>query len=710
MSAVRHTNPLILPFVLGHLKPCHPRLLSAVLTAMAAVGAHLPAQAAQEVSELETLTITASGQETDVLNTPHAVTVLSKDDIAGSAADNVGDLLRGEPGLAVSADGAWGMNPVIRGLKKEQVVIMVDGVRLNSSQPYGSIASLVNLQQVERVEVVKGPVSVLYGSGAVGGVINLITRKADFSEQPEVTGSTRVSVSSADSASRAAATVAISNANHALNLNLSGMDVNDYETPEGEVPGSGYKQGALSANYRLRIGNQGVLELNAQHQKDRDVWYPGSTKPHPFHIQQTIHSPETVRSFYELAYAHEFEDEFDSRLRFNLYQQDVNRTINSRSARLERDVVRTDVTFSTLGAGLKMGFSPIDTHRVTLGADAWRMKGDPERRMDTNAPFFDNDVRNDPFDQGEIQSVGVFLQDQILLEEWSLKAGLRYDRVSGDAHAIAGVPAGTDLKKTDNNLSWSMGAVYHLSSSLNPYVNFSQAYRAPEMRERFESSPRGDGYLHKGNPQLESEHSTTLELGLKGRYENTSYTLAAYHSQIDDYIIGRITGMTHPGTGLPIKSTENLAEVTLSGVEATLEQDLGNDLLAFANFSMLRGENKYDNEPLAEVPPAEMTVGLRKIPQYGWNWDVAARLVAEQDRVGTKLTNNTEDSTPGFVTVDAAVGYRFAQTADGISNSVRLAVNNMLDKSYHEHLTTSISGFEPLAPGLNVHLSWNMGF
>ncbi len=108
---------------------------------------------------------------------PQAVEILQAPAAGGTVA---GELLRGKPGLAAQSDGAWGQNPVLRGLKKESVVVMVNGVRMNSAQPQGAIASFLDLGLLERAEVVKGPGSVLYGSGAMGGVVNLITPDVRF--------------------------------------------------------------------------------------------------------------------------------------------------------------------------------------------------------------------------------------------------------------------------------------------------------------------------------------------------------------------------------------------------------------------------------------------------------------------------------------------------------------------------------------------------
>ncbi len=670
----------------------------------------LAAEVTGEVHQLEEVVVTATGHETESLNTSHAITIMNEDEIAKSVADNVGDLLRGQPGIAVAGDGAWGMNPVLRGLKKEQVVILVDGVRLSSAQPYGAISSLVNLDQVQRVEVVKGPASVLYGSGAMGGVVNFITRKTGFTDQAKVSGSVSFGGSNADEAFRGGMNLGFSNQDHALNLSFSAMNVGDYESPEGMVEHTGYEQQSVAANYRLRISESGSIELTFQQQKDEDVWYPGSEKPNPAHGSLIIHSPEQKRSLYHVSYGTDFSNESLAHLTVNAYFQDVDRTIHAFSDNLQRDVVRTDVQFETFGGGVGFDFEPIKKHLFSVGVDGWETKGDPSRFMDLNPPAFDSNTRRDPFEQGLLQSMGVFLQDELLLDKWVIKAGARFDHIVGDADAAAGLPPGTELKHTDNTVSWSLGAVRNISRAVNPYVNLARAYRAADMRERFESSPRGDGYLHQGNPALDPELNTTVELGVKGTTGRVSYTLAAYYSRVGDYIIGRDTGMIDPGTGLPIKHTENLAEVDLAGVEVSVVHDLGGNYSAFSNFSYLYAENKYDDEPMAEIPPMEMSFGLRRVARPGWNWDVVARFVAKQDRIGTKLTNGKENTTEGFVTADAGVGYRFNFAGGKYGNNLRLSVTNIFDEAYHEHLSMGISGMEPMAMGRNVHLTWKGEF
>ncbi|HTN33029.1 MAG TPA: TonB-dependent receptor, partial [Marinobacter sp.] len=226
-------------------------------------------------------------------------------------------------------------------------------------------------------------------------------------------------------------------------------------------------------------------------------------------------------------------------------------------------------------------------------------------------------------------------------------------------------------------------------------------YRAPDMRERFEDAARGDGYFHKGNPQLDAEKSTSAEVGVKGRGYLGEYQLAAFYTRIDDYIAGRVTGATHPGNNLPIKQTENLSDVKIYGAEASFIVPMeainasAPSIDLDGSLTWLRGENKQDNEPLYQMPAPELTLGLGQQSRPGFNWHGQVRAVAKQDRTADIFSGNTEASTPGYATVDVLLGWGFGATGDLSNLKVTLEGNNLLDKRYREHLTEG----EILSPG-----------
>ena len=651
-------------------------------------------------------TVTAKGYAADTLDTPQAVEILQAPAAGGTVA---GALLRGKPGLAVQSDGAWGQNPVLRGLKKESVVVMVDGVRMNSAQPQGAIASFLDLGLLERAEVVKGPGSVLYGSGAMGGVVHLITPDVGFSAEEQFGGRIGARFSSVDKGVAGAALLTRSSENSALVLGMARRDVDDYRSPDGREDRTGYQSDTLLAKYRHKLNEDLTLRVNLQRHEDEDVWYQGSARtgagiPVPLGTA-TIHSPEQRRELYELG--------VDARLgegtlSAEVYRQEIFRQIRAFSSTKQRDYVRNDVTFVTDGAKAKYLFPVGQDHLLTFGAELWRMRGDPERYIDNNPPAFDNNMRNDPFDKGEIESAGAFVQDEFTLGDTRIVAGARFDRVTGDAQR-KGMTQTTGLDNADNNLSWSLAAIQPLDESLSAYANLGRAYRAADMRERFEDSARGDGYFHVGNPQLDPEVSTSFELGLKQHGVGLQYQLAAFYTRIDDYIAGRVTGVVNPQNGLPFKLTENLDKVTIYGIEGSASMPVG-AFVADVGFTWLRGENHQDDEPLYQMPAPELTLGIGQPAERGFWWRAQLRAVTEQDRIATRFSNGTEDATAGFVTADAEFGWQFGKVGAFESAGLAVQLTNLADKRYHEHQTEGVSGNELAAPGRGIALGLNGSF
>ncbi len=689
------------------------RLHSALLPALLAA-ASLPGPASAQIRLPET-NVTAKGYAAEADETPQAVESLNP--AAAPPGAPAGALFRGEPGLAVQSDGAWGLNPVLRGLRKESIVVLVDGVRLNSAQPQGAIASMLDAGLLDRIEVVKGPSSVLHGSGALGGVVNLITPRPAFSDTPRLGARFSLGASTGDHGLSGAVLAEHAGPDHALLIGAAARRAGDYDSPAGRIEHTGFRSDSLLARYSHRLGRDASVGLNLQRQADHAVWYRGSARtggqpggaglPPPLGTV-TIHSPEQRRELIELGVDARLGP---GRLEASVNRQEVFRQIRAWSARLERDYVRNDVSFVTDGVQARYLLPLGDRHLLTMGIQASRMTGDPERYIDNNAPAFDNNARNDPFDHGELRSTGLFLQDELRLGPVRLLAGLRSDRVTGNARSKGAGPAMVTegLRHRDDMLSWSLGAIWSAAPGLDPYLNLSRGVRAADMRERFEDAARGDGYYHVGNPQLRPERATALEIGVKARQSWGDWQLAAFQTRIDDYIAGRITGGVHPGTGLPLKVMENLDEAVLRGFEGSLRMPLGR-WQADAGFTWLRGDNRQDDEPLYQTPPPELRLGIGQPAERGFHWRAQWRAVAGQDRVATRFSNGTENATPGFATVDLALGWKFGPLWSLRDAEVLAWVGNLFDRRYHEHLFEGLSGLEIAAPGRSLALSFRGRF
>jgi hemoglobin/transferrin/lactoferrin receptor protein len=662
-----------------------------------------PAQG-QELSTLPAVSVTAKGYTADDVETPLSTLALDRNELWRRGAQNPGDALRGEPGLAVASDGAQGQNPVIRGLKKESVVLMVDGMRLNSAQPQGGIASFMTMGLADRLEVVKGPASVLYGTGALGGAINVLLPQARFSAPNDF----RLSAThdSSSGSTRSTGVGNISQDDHALMVGVSIARNGDYDAPGGRVALTGYDSESIIGQYRFRINNTQQLRLSMQQQTDTDVWYPGSKKPHavnPAVVGNTIiHSPRQERRLLEAGYSRKGGGAQPLNLDVRVYRQDVERTIWAWSDLQVAEKSKTLVTFATEGLDARADWAFAAQHLLSFGTNVWRMGASPERSL-AAAPAGSALNRNDPFADGRINAWGVYVQDDMRFGKLNVLAGLRHDNVKGRAASINNGATTTGLDRSDSALSGSLGMIYEVSAALRPFANLSRAFRAGEMRERFESSPRGDGYHYLGNPQIKPEIATQLELGLKGTTSALDYRLAAYRNHITDYITGRITGAT--SGGLPVKQTENLGRVTLTGLEAQGRWRIMREHWLNAGYSRVRGENKDLNEALFQMPADEVSLGWEAGVGAGWTADTTLRLVARQERVATAFARGTENTTPGFGTLNIGATWRYQK-----DQSLRFAMKNLADKAYHEHLAEGVSGQEIRAPGRSLLLTWQGKF
>ncbi|WP_084651986.1 TonB-dependent receptor [Ottowia thiooxydans] len=686
-------------------------LACAALAALGAFGAlgafssalaQQPAPAAgastvKEAASLPEVAVTAKGYAAATVETPASVEVLTADDIARKGATSLGQAFVGEPGLSATSDGAQNMNPVVRGLKKESLVLMVDGMRVNSAQPYGAVGSFVSLGLADRVEVLKGPASVLYGAGALGGAVNVLLPQARF--DAGVSGRLGLRAATGDSSFGGAGVVNWSGGDHALMVGAAGADFGNYRAGGERIDRTGYDTGALIGQYRYRIDGAQQIRFSVQRENVSNVWYPGSTQANAnAQIGSTIiHSPKQSRELMEVGYSHKGRGpvNFDVRL----YRQAIDRQMYAwANGPLQRETTMTDVSFDTTGLDARADWALNDQHLISFGFNGWRMSASPDRRMFNNGNY----VQNNPFADGRVQAAGLYVQDDMRFGKLGVVAGLRYDRVSGDAASINNGAVTTGLERSDGAVSGSLGAMYEVSPLLRPYVSFSRGFRPGEMRERFESSPRGDGYMYIGNPQIKPEIGQQIELGVKGKTPELEWFAAAYRNRISNYITGRATGQTQ--NGLPVRQTINLGSVRISGLEVGARWQFVRDQWLNVGYSRIRGYNNDFNEALYQMPADEFTVSWDGRLGAGWRADARVRHVLKQNRVATVFSRGLENATPGFTTLDLGATWTRGP------HQVRLAVLNLTNRKYHEHLAEGVSGFEMPAPGRSLAVSYRLQF
>ncbi|MGV8041353.1 MAG: TonB-dependent receptor plug domain-containing protein [Thermoanaerobaculaceae bacterium] len=680
-----------------------PRIVIALLIASAAqlgwaqpapepATAQTPAQQEQapapETPKVrEDVVVTASRYEQATFATAVPIDVVSPGLLERVKPEKMMDLLKQLPGIEVAGEGPFRGLPVIRGLSSNRVLVLVDGQRLNNSRESTQFAGiqpgLVDLSQVERIEVLRGPASVQYGSDALGGVVNVITRQQAFSSTGfRLSGGLDYEFGSAAKSHRGKLDVSGAGERMTFHLGAGYFEANDYESPEGTVPNSGMTQKSVEGNMRFLVGQQGVLKADVQSTRTVDVGFPGYD-PRTSGID--ISFPRFDRDKYALTY--------DSGPVWGLGNVTVAAYAQNVVKESKLDIgPRKSLTTSEVDSlgGSAQATAALGSHFVVFGLDYYKDDLHDEALTRTTTGSSTNVQVPDSTQQG----LGVHVQDEwSLTDRLQLVVGARGDRFTFVSHDDPRY-LGTPFDESASALSGSLAARYEVTPNVALNASVGRAFRAPNLQERaYYGFVSGNLAYIEQNPDLDPETALNAELGFKVRYDRYSGGFTVYRNSVRDFIAFSYTGATipNPRPGQPpieVARFANVDRARIEGAELDLQAVLAEHWTVFGSVAYTRGTDERSDEPLPLIAPLKGRLGVRFEQSRYWS-ELAARLVARNDRVAPGY-----EETPGFTVYDLRAGYRF-----GMGLALQAAVENFTDKAYAEPFNLRYE------PGRNVRLS-----
>jgi hemoglobin/transferrin/lactoferrin receptor protein len=641
----------------------------------------------------ERVTVTANREEIALYETPASVTVISSEELMATNPQNVTDLLNELPGVEITGTGAVGAVrglPEIRGFSSNRVLILVDGQRLNNNRESttraGILPSLVDPSDVERIEVYKGSGAVLYGSDAMGGVINIIT-KTPSSREKDWSGYIGGRYSTVDNQSRGELGFGTSWSGGWFEMDAAFFNADDYESPEGPVTPSSSEGYDLSGTLGFHLSERSRLRFDADYRPLENVFLPLSTD-----VQETLSVldpasffrflfPVYTRTKYGAAYQLQgagFVKNFEA----NVYYQKVHK-INEQTFSLvffpgfgNFFQTITDTTVRSTGGNVKFSSLVGQRHALTYGLDAYKDRSeDLQSNVYVPAPFGDpNPPRDDSIKSvpdATAQGIGVYAQDRIALGAWEVIAALRYDDTRFKTTSLEDY-LGPPLDTSDSAVTGQASVSYEVNEHWRPYVNVGSAFRAPNIQERTFEGPAPLGYVER-NPELGNERTTTYEAGTKFRYGRVSGSVAAYYLDATD-LIDSAFQRDDPALG-EVYMLENVAKVTGYGGEAEVDYRPVDGVILYGNFSALNQEDDSTGETLEYTPPPKAVLSARWHPM-GRNWWVAleGKFVARQTEVP-----DPEDEVPGYGVGAFRFGVTFGEVLD-----LQFGVENFTNKLFYE--------------------------
>lgn len=647
------------------------------------------------------LVVTATRESRPSFDVPPALTIVDRPEIDRRAPRVLPDLLRGEEGVFVQETTPGQGAPIVRGLIGSAILTLVDGMRLNNaifrSAPNQYFA-LVDPYHVERIEVLRETGSTLYGSDAMGGVINVITPIPRVAaDQWQLRAGILEQFSSADtgwvsrlSAETGRSGVAIS----------GGFTYQDYESLRAGAPTavqrpSGYTVFAGDTTLFLERGDQDLL-LSAQYLQQPktpryDELVPGFGQTEPSSAVFCFEPND--RLFLHARYRLRNPVPFVNRLEINVAYQEINDDRRSRdfgSPAEDRERTRDSLTGVTLQ--LTSTWGPWMT--FTYGGEVY-LDQVASSRVRRNIATGAISTRSSRFADGStLNSFAIYVQDAIRPHpRVGVVVGGRFSYFDTTIPK-ADREVGTHQETTD--LTGSLGLLYRLTPMVHLVSNLGRGFRVPNVFDLSTLGPRPGNGFNIPNPSLGPEQVVTVDAGVKVLSRRFTGEVFGYYSDYRDKIEDVPTGQRTPD-GRIIVQSQNLNSVTLVGVEAGGQLRLLETLELYGSLTFTWGEEEFaggTRSPADRIPPLNGQVGLLYHPIPRLSVEPFVRFAATQDRLSDRDKTDPRinpSGTPGWVTANIRALWDISTTF-----RARLEVSNLVDKDYRGH------GSGINAPGINA--------
>jgi iron complex outermembrane receptor protein len=656
----------------------------------------------------EHLTVTASptGAVT-AFEAFNAVSVVDSLDVARNPAGTLAGVLQGQPGIAERAFGPGSSRPIVRGFDGDRVLVMQDGIPTGDlSSTSGDHAVTIDPASLERIEVVRGPATLLYGSNAIGGVINAITPQEAFRLRP-FTGTTGHLTSEAGSVDAAAGTNTAVQAAHGRWLLWGAGGARrsgDYATPEGDVPNSAARLATAAAGVGY-FGSRGFASFGVQVEDSR-YGVPFAGEIGHAHDEPHGDGPDTGEPALLV--------DLDARravLRFDIGAQKLDsplaEAIRVTVSRLDwrHDEIETEGGAETLG-------TRFDNDTLVLRADVDQPRmGRLSGRFGVWSQFRDfistgEEALAPPTRQ---RALALFAYEELDLGRVRFQFGGRLEHNRFDADPRTGETSGDvdhdhALEPPDvrprrfTGLSASAGVHANLGSASAIVATLARSYRAPALEELYNFGPHAGNQLFEiGNPDLERESAVSLDVSFRHRSPRVRAEVGAFSYWIDGFVFPALTGDVEDGllVGRFLQGRSRFL-----GFDGTLKVRAAGGLWLRATASHVDAELVDSGLPLPRIPPLRAGLGAELV---AGGLTIAPELVVARAQQRVYLE---ESPTDGYLRLDLGASYLL--TRPHLTHQFALRAHNLTNEAYRLH--TSFIKDLALQPGRGVTVSYSVRF
>ncbi|WP_247739933.1 TonB-dependent receptor [Endozoicomonas sp. G2_2] len=652
------------------------------------------------------------------------VDVVESEAIEAKGATNLGEALSDLAGVDSIGTGNSVGKPVIRGLSGERIKILSDGVGVDHQQYGVRHMPTTDTFLLGRAEVVRGASSVLYGSSALGGAINLLPPDIVWDKRIEGETLTRYSTNNDQWDTGIKATGG--NGRFGYSAGIIRRSAGDIETPDestyfppapsadlqdapaytGKLGNTDFDQ--VNGDFALGYRDDGGGEWTARYSRYNDEH--NFLLPPPAGNLPPSAGEEGVGQYIDneqIELAGEKEAGGITWKPKLVWQNNRRRSNAAGTPRVAGFDNALDIEFDQYTARLEGQHGPVlGLDGGTVGIE-YVTKDQVSRGTTQLSPG------------GDVDNLAVFVFEEKGFGDLLLQAGLRYDHheIEGDASKTAN-PSQSVIdaeKQSYDVVTGSLGGIYSLTDRLSVAANVGRGFRAPTLFELYASGVHGGvAAFQQGDPNLEEETSLNTDLSLRWASDTLRAKATVYRNAIDNYVFLRDTGDTF--NGLPVFANDQ-TDAELIGAELSIEKDVNDWMTLSAAASTVDGERRDNGDELPLLPADNVRLGAEFTPASdGWLRDprgsVTLRYYASKDAAPGEPFAQFDDapfgsaSTDDYFLIDLGAG--FSPRIAGQTVHLDLAVNNLLDEDYRGFLDT-YKGYA-LSPGRDIRLTARVPF
>lgn len=677
----------------------------------------------QEFS-LDTMVVTATRTMKDMQEVPSSISVVTAEDIENRNVTSVQEALQNLPGVYMNQAAQGGIQ--LRGFGSTDILVLVDGQQMNTSYDGAVNFNMIPVESIERIEVLRGAASSIYGGHAVGGVINITTKEARIGTNMDAVlsyGSNSTWKKSLQVNSRV-------NDKWSFGLGYENRKSDGYEGYFKSTKGKAGK-GEYTANLpTLSDGSyiygsrgdknwehenyNGYVKYNFDDSKSLKYTYTKTDTEFAYGNANSYIKDKNGNPVYagtvttqngdvikiKTGYFYGYKNISERDTHSLMYKDEDNKFIasfnyvnNKKDGFTSADVPDDYNSLDWKGAGtysfhpgkiydinMEKAWENIGNHSIVLGASMKKEEMTQDRYELADWTNEDSVTNHYAQDHGEVKNMAIFIQDEYKISEpVTLYAGVRFDHYkkgNGNFWNTDKKSNTTSPSESYNEISPKIAIDYKADDSTNYYISYGHSFNPPEMYKIYRFSPFSN-YWYLPNPELDPETSDTFEIGMKKELnDNTNIGITLYHVKTNDKIEGAyVLGEMYEGK--KVKKYMNFDSEKRDGIEFELQHKFSDKYKGYLNYAWQKGliENGDNEERNYDIPRHLLHAGI----EYNldkWNALLDCQYVSE--RMAPDEASGEYGAEDAFFIVNLGVNYEIAK-----NTKLQLSVNNLFDKEFY---------------------------